>query len=124
MSRFAPLFERRTRAFTSLAAAGALVTAALLGAPASALAAPPAADTPQTTVFYSVRDLSTSQGTRALYGRIMSAARAVCPAYDQRDLNAYAYSHRCQQQAVARAIRQIGNPRLAGAHAHATAHRG
>lgn len=124
MSRFAPLFERRTRALTSLAAAGALAAAALLGSPASALAAPPAADTPQTTVYYSVRDLSTPQGTRALYGRLVSAARVVCPAYDQQDLDAYAYSHRCQQQAVARAIRQIGNPRLAGVHAHAAAHRG
>lgn len=124
MNRFATSTSSRPRALTILVAASALATAALLGSPTTAAAAQPAADAPQTVVHYSFNDLSSDQSTRALYQRIVSAARAVCPEYDPRDLTAFAASEQCQRQAVATAIRQIGNSRLAAVHARAVARHG
>src|SRR5512146_178932 len=123
MSRFASHAPSRPRTLAALAL-GAIGTAALLGSPALAAAAQPAAAAPQTTVHYSFRDLSTEQGTRALFERIVSAARTVCPEYDSRDLGAFAYSRECQRQAVARAVREIGNARLAAVYTHALARHG
>lgn len=117
MSRFAPNVTRRPRA-AALAALGALTTAALL-APMVAAAAQPDSDVPRTAVQYSYHDLASDAGTRALYQRIRNAARTVCPAYDPRDLAAFEYSRECQQQAVARAVREIGNERLAALHTRA-----
>jgi len=119
MSRFTSHARARTCALL-----GALATAALLASPAIAAAADPAADVPRVSVQYSNLDLATSAGTRALYQRIRSAARKVCPAYDPLDLEAFAASQECQQQAIARAVRQIGNARLAAVHARARARRG
>lgn len=119
MSRFTSHARART-----LALLAALGSAALLASPAIAAAASPAADVPQVSVPYSDLDLATSAGTRALYQRITSAAQSVCPAYDPRDLEAFAASRECQQQAIARAVRQVGNSHLAAVHAKARARRG
>lgn len=121
MSRFAPPVSFRPR---TLAAMGALAMAAALASPTIASAAQPSAAVPQTTIYYSFRDLATDRSTRALYERIVSAARTVCPAYDSRDLGAYADSRECQRQAVARAVRQIGNGRLAAVYSHKLARHG
>lgn len=118
MNRFAPSVSFRPRALVAIAAIG--LTTALLASPAVASAAQPAVDVLQTTVPYNYRDLATDQGTRALYERITSAARSVCPGYDSRDLATVADSRECQRQAVARAIHQIGNGRLAAVYTHAT----
>lgn len=124
MSRFAPPVRRRPRAVTALAALGVLSSAALFAPPAVASAAQTSDEIPQTAVYYSMLDLSTDQGTHALYRRLVSAARAVCPGYDSRDLAAVAQSRACQRDAVARAVVQIGNARLASVHAHANTWRG
>ena len=124
MSRFPQSPSSRQHVLTALAAAGALAAAALLGTPAVATAAQPAAAVPQLTVHYSYRDLATDQGTRALYERITLAARAVCPTYDPRDLDAFAASQQCQREAVARAVGEVGNGRLAAVYSRAHAHRG
>lgn len=116
-------FTSHARACT-LAVLGTLGAAALLASPAIAAAAGPNADVPQVSVPYSDLDLATSAGTRALYQRITSAAQSVCPAYDPRDLEAFAASRECQQQAIARAVRQVGNSHLAAVHAKARARRG
>ena len=121
MSRFAPPVRLRARTFTALAA---LSTAALLGSPAVASAAQPSDEILQTAVYYNALDLSSEQGTQALYQRLVSAARAVCPGYDSRDLAAYADSRACQRAAVARAVVQIGDARLASVQAHAKARHG
>jgi len=122
MSRFAS-HAFRSRALTSLAV-GTLATAALLASPTIATAAQPDVSVLQAKVYYSFKDLATDQGTRALYARITSAARSVCPGYDSQDLGTYADSRACQRQAVARAIRQIGNARLAAVHSHKLARHG
>ncbi|HEX8755831.1 MAG TPA: UrcA family protein [Steroidobacteraceae bacterium] len=115
MSRFASHAAVRPRTLSALAL-GALTTAALLGSPAIAATAQPAAEAPQTIVYYSSRDLASDQGTRALYERIVSAARTVCPESDSRDLAAFAASRECQREAVSRAIHQIGSARLAAVY--------
>ena len=124
MSRFAPHVSSRPRALISLAVLGALTAATLLASPKGASAAQPADAALQTTVQYSMRDLSTDEATHALYQRIVSAARTVCPGYDSRDLAQFAASRTCQRQAVAQAISQIGDARLAALHVKKPAHRG
>lgn len=115
MSRFAQSLSFRPRALIAATAIGALSAAALLASPAAS-AAQPAADAPQTTVYYSFLDLSSDQRTQALYRRIVSAARTVCPPSDSRDLAAFAASRECQREAVSRAIHQIGSARLAAVY--------
>jgi UrcA family protein len=117
MSPFAPNVSPRPRALATLAAATALTTAALLGLPNVASAAQPRADVaPQTAVQYSFSELATDEGTRAVYARIKRAAAAVCPSYDLLDLDMAAASQECQRQAMARAVSQIGNARLAAVY--------
>ena len=119
MSRFAPSVSSRPRALTAaLAALGVIATATLLGSPTVASAGQPLADGMQTSLYYNLRDLSTENGTRALYRRIVSAAQEVCPGDDSRWSNEVAASKECQRQAIARAIGQIGNARLAAIDAH------
>lgn len=115
MNRFAQSVSFRPRGLVTAAAIGALTAATLLASPAAS-AAQPAADSPQTTVYYSWLDLSSDQGTQALYRRIVSAARTVCPASDSRDLAAFAASRECQREAVSRAIHRIGSARLAAVY--------
>jgi UrcA family protein len=70
-------------------------------------------DVPSVTVQYSALDLTSDDGARILYRRIASAAQAVCPAADPRDLNGFARSKSCRSEAIARAVRDIHSPRLA-----------
>lgn len=125
MSLFAQSVSSRPRAATAaLAALGIVATATLLALPGVASADQPAANGLQTNVYYNLRDLSTERGTRALYRRIVNAAQAVCPGYDSQWGTAVAASQECQRQAIARAIGQIGNARLAAIDARATSWRG
>jgi len=69
-------------------------------------------------VKYSEQSLATDDGVNALYRQITVAARQVCPADDNtRDLKRQSLIKECRNQAVARAIRQIDNSRLAALHA-------
>ncbi len=72
-------------------------------------------DPPTVVVHYSDLALGTDSGLNALYRRIVFAAKQVCP--DQRDLSLQHKVQICRDQAVARAIEQIHNPRLAALHA-------
>jgi len=125
MSRFAPSVSSRPRALTAtLTALGVLAMATVLGSPTVASADQAAveqalADGLQTNVYYTSRDLSTEQGTRALYRRIVRAAREVCPGDDSRWPREVAASNQCQRQAIARAIGKIGSARLAAIDARA-----
>ncbi|MGH7105598.1 MAG: UrcA family protein [Acetobacteraceae bacterium] len=118
MSRLALPVSFHSHSLAALAAMGVLAVTASLASPATASAAQPSATAPEMAVYYSFRDLTTDQGTHALYEHIVSAARAVCPRYDSRDLTAFADSRECQRQAVARAIHQIGSARLAALYSH------
>ncbi len=124
MSRLTLPVSFRSQTLAILAAVGVLAMAGSLASPASASAAQPSTAAPQVAVFYSFRDLATDRGTHALYERIVSAARAVCPGHESRDLSAFAESRDCQRMAVARAIRQVGSARLAAVYSHKTARHG
>ncbi len=98
------------------AAAGAV----LLGAASSAAtAAEPyvtatADGAPAVAVKYGDLDLTTERGARLLFTRIQIAADQVCPAAaDSRSLSRVEARSRCVREAVARAVEQVGSPRLA-----------
>jgi UrcA family protein len=73
--------------------------------------------TQSVAVRYDDLNLASSAGVEALYRRISSAARAVCPDEHSRELAVVAASERCQANAVAEAVRQVNNPQLAVVHA-------
>jgi UrcA family protein len=80
-------------------------------------AATAADDVPHLTVRYSPQSLGTDDGARALYRRLVTAAEAVCPAStSDRPFVSRAVQH-CRDEAVARAVDSINNPRLAAVHA-------
>jgi UrcA family protein len=68
-------------------------------------------------VKYSEQSLATDDGVSALYRRITAAARQVCPDAGTRDWGLKAQVDRCRNDAIARAIQQIDNSRLAALHA-------
>jgi UrcA family protein len=103
-----------SRAKFALLMVGSLVGVLGLGA---ASAATHDRDVPAVVVKYSELNLSTDAGVNTLYHRIMYAARQVCPDESIRDLKAHEQVAVCRDQAIARAIRQINNSRLAALYA-------
>ena len=99
-----------------LRASAALTACLIVGASATAYAAAPADGSPSVRVNYRDLNLATEQGTQALYGRIVSAARKVCAPSDIRVLVEVAAAHACEAQAVAHAVRAVNNPRLAATY--------
>jgi UrcA family protein len=83
----------------------------------AACAASPDSDVPSVVVKYSEQSLATDGGVNDLYRRITNAAKQVCPEASIRNLSALSRVEACRDQAVARAIRQIDNSRLAALHA-------
>jgi len=96
------------------ALAAGIVAAAAVGVSA---AATPAADAPSVVVHYADLNLATEQGARTLYRRIAIAAWNVCPDAANRDLRATAERLACRDQAIARAVRDVGTPLLAAVYA-------
>jgi UrcA family protein len=80
-------------------------------------AASPATHVPTVVVKYSQDSLANDVGVNDLYRRIRLAARQVCPEASFRDFAAQHLVEQCRDEAVARAIRQIDNSRLAALHA-------
>ena len=95
-----------------------MVLCGLVGATASGAisAASVADDVPRQVVRYSPDTLNTDTGVRSLYHRIVKAAEQVCPVTPGRHFITAAIAE-CRAQAVARAVQQIDNPRLAELHA-------
>ena len=69
--------------------------------------------TPTIVVKYDAQSLDSADNARALYRRLESAARLVCPSDSTRDLAHDAAARSCQKESILRAVRQINNPRLA-----------
>jgi UrcA family protein len=120
MSRFTAPARFRPRACTTALAALGILAAAAFTSPTVASAGDLEF---QRTVYFSARDLASEQGTRALYRRIVGAAREVCPGYDSLSPDMVNKSNECQRVAIARAIGQIGSTRLAAVNAKAVARR-
>ena len=106
---------RSAVAFTVLAAGTAI------GALGNAHAATNA-DAPTLKVRYADLNLSTEQGSRVLYGRIVAAAHQVCAVDDIRDLRAFNAAKSCRDQAIAQAVRDVNSPMLAAVHAEQLRH--
>jgi UrcA family protein len=90
--------------------------AAFLTSSGRAAAAQPVGYLPSVALHYTARDLSTDKAIRKLYGRIAHAAEQVCPQYIEGALGSLETQRiveSCRQQAIARAIQQVRNPRLA-----------
>ena len=99
----------------------ALATCTAIGAIGTAQAAT-AEPAPALKVYYSDLNLSTEQGTLALYGRIVQAAHQVCAVDDIRDLRTFAKARACRAQAIAQAVRDVNSPMLASLYAERLRH--
>jgi len=109
-----------SRAKFGLLLLGSLAGIIAAGAASAASAASAAgldSDVPSIVVKYSEQSLATDEGAYALYRRITSAAEKVCPDLWDKNLSRRARAKECRDEAVARAIRQIDNSRLAALHA-------
>ncbi len=112
MSHFISAGTAGTRAKLSL-----LLLGSLAGLLAAGTAGAADIDAPSLVVKYSQQSLATDGGVQDLYRRITLAARKVCPEISARDLSAQRQVEQCRDEAVARAIRQIDNSRLAALYA-------
>jgi UrcA family protein len=115
MSIFTPAGVFGSRAKFTLLLLGSLAGLTAAGA---AGAAGTDSDAPSVIVKYSETSLATSGGVHELYRRITVAARQVCPTVSIRNLAAQQHAAQCREQAIARAISQVGNPQLAQLHAN------
>jgi UrcA family protein len=104
------------------AAVLALALFAGAGMIATASAATPDADVPSAHVRYGDLNLSTEQGAKALYRRIASAARQVCPDGESRGLENLNRARSCQRAAIERAVQSVHNEHLAAIYAAAFRH--
>jgi UrcA family protein len=106
-----------TSRISGLLRASATLTACLvIGATATAHAAASSDATRSVRVNYRDLNLATEQGTQALYARIVSAAHQVCEVRDIRVFAEVAAAKACQAQAIAHAVRDVNNPRLAATY--------
>jgi UrcA family protein len=97
----------------ALRACGAVLALALIAG--AAQAATPSYETATVKVSYGDLNLASAEGSKALYSRIVSAARAVCYAYDVdgRDLHAVAIERSCEERAISRAVQDVHSTQLA-----------
>jgi UrcA family protein len=101
---------------TSLRLIPALSMVALLAVSAATLAAPIRAPEVATRkVRFADLNLSTAVGVETLYGRIKTAARAVC-----RNETLVSAEYACRARAIENAVRDVGSPLLVSVHRAAT----
>ena len=118
MSTFTPAGVSGSRAKFTLLLLGSLAGVIAAGA---AGAAGTDGDAPSVIVKYSETSLATNGGVNELYRRITVRSQAgvlAAPAASIRDLAAQQQVAQCREQAIARAISQVGNPQLAALHAN------
>ncbi len=94
----------------------AAFVAIAVGVPASFAQTPMKdGEIPSVTVNYADLNLSTEEGSRTLYGRLVVAARQVCP--DSADtalaLRLNRDAQRCVTDTVKRAVKEIKHPKFA-----------
>ncbi len=74
-------------------------------------------DPPQVTVPYGDLNLHNDAGTRALYARLVRAARRVCGGEDARDPARVRVAQACRDAALRDAVGRVGAPMLTALHA-------
>ena len=114
MSTFIPARAAGSPAKFTLLLLGSLAGVLAAGAAGAASAT---GDVPAVSVKYSQESLATNGGVYDLYRRITIAAKQVCPDVSSRELSALHQVVVCREEAIARAISQIDNPKLAALHA-------
>jgi UrcA family protein len=112
MSHFISAGTAGTRAKFSLLLLGSVAGVVAVGTASAA-----DVDAPRLAVKYSQKSLATDSGVQDLYRRITLAARKVCPEDSVRDFSVQRQVQQCRDEAVARAIRQVDNSRLAALYA-------
>jgi len=92
----------------------ALTACMAMGLAGMAHAATPDA-APSVTVSYSDLNLASAKGIDTLYARVAAAAQQVCApgGVDIRDLQAFAIERACVNQAIANALRDLPDARVA-----------
>ena len=88
----------------------------------ASFAATPSVDALSVSVRYDDLNLSTTDGVNSLYHRISAAAREVCPGVYSRELSVVAAAHRCEADAVSKAVSAVNNSHLAMVHAAHISH--
>jgi len=105
------------------------IVAALAGAVLTSGAAVAKADTasadgvPGLAVKYKNSDLTTREGSLALYKRITNAATEVCGAGNYQGVGATVKYQACKRAAIERAVNELHSPQLAAVHSDRT-HKG
>jgi UrcA family protein len=93
-----------------------LVATAIFGALAVSFASLSSAsdttDARAVTVRYGDLNISTSRGAAMLYGRIRTAAEAVCSPLNHGDLSSKMHRNACVSQSIAGAVVRINQPAL------------
>jgi UrcA family protein len=67
---------------------------------------------PSQRVSYADLDISKPAGAKVLYGRIVAAARHVCAVSGYRDLGSMQWMNKCTDQAIDKAVKDVGSPAL------------
>ena len=96
-----------------------MILCGIVGATAAS-AATPNDDVPALKVQYTADTLDTDHGAKVLYTRLVHAAEQVCPADFSGSRLVSSTVQRCRDQAVARAVHQINNSRLAAVYSATT----
>ena len=99
-----------------------MIICGIVGATAAGAvgAATPSDDVPAIKVQYSADALESDHGARVLYARLVHAAEQVCPAQFIGSRFLSGSVQHCREQAVARAVHQINNSRLAAVYSATT----
>jgi UrcA family protein len=63
-------------------------------------------------VHFAELNLDSAAGTEALYQRIRRGAEVVCRSLEGRGISQQASHGRCEEEAIGRAVTQVGHPRL------------
>jgi UrcA family protein len=67
---------------------------------------------PSQRVSYADLDISKPAGAKVLYGRIVAAARHLCAISGYRDLGSMQWMNKCTDQAIDKAVKDVGAPAL------------
>ena len=77
---------------------------------------------PTQKVSYADLDISKPAGAKALYGRIVAAARHVCALSGFRDMGTMQWVNKCTDQAIDKAVKDVGSPALSALRPKAVMH--
>jgi UrcA family protein len=99
-----------------------MILCGMVGATAAGAASAATADddVPALKLRYTAGALDTDHGAKVLYTRLVHAAEQVCPADFTGSRLVSSTVQRCRDQAVARAVHQINNSRLAAVYSATT----